>query len=260
MLRGMPEFSSPAEHYDRFMGRYTEPLARALVDATGIEAGMRVVDVGCGPGGLTTELAGRLGGENVAAIDPAAQFVAACRERVPGADVREGVAEQLPWEDASFDAALSCLVLAFMSDADAGLTEMARVTKPGGTVAACMWDLEGGGMRMLALFWKAMKSVKPDSKDERDRAGTKQGEIAERMRRVGLAEVTDGALEVEVSYTGFEDFWEPFTHGVGPAGQALASFSDEQRDAVGDAVRADLPEGPFTLPAVAWFATGTVSA
>ena len=117
----MSEFVSPAEHYDRFMGRYTVPLARALADEVGVGEGMRVLDVGCGPGGLTSELAGRVGAENVAAIDPAEQFVAACRERNPGADVRQGVAEELPWEDDVFDAALSCLVIAFMRDPDAGM-------------------------------------------------------------------------------------------------------------------------------------------
>jgi ubiquinone/menaquinone biosynthesis C-methylase UbiE len=102
----VPEFTSPAEHYDRFMGRYTARLAPALADEVGVREGMRVLDVGCGPGGLTAELAGRVGAENVAAIDPAEQFVSSCLEHNPGADVRQGVAEELPWEDDTFDASL----------------------------------------------------------------------------------------------------------------------------------------------------------
>src|SRR5687768_7926280 len=117
------EFTAAAEKYDNFMGRYTSSLAPAFAEAAGVSAGMRVVDVGCGPGGLTGELAGRVGAENVAAIDPAPQFAAACQERHPGADVREGVAEELPWPDDAFDAALSSLVLAFMHDADQGVRE-----------------------------------------------------------------------------------------------------------------------------------------
>ena len=155
------QFSSAAESYDRFMGRYTTTLAPALADAAGSASGMRVLDVGSGPGGLTRELAGRVGGENVAAIDPAAQFATACRERNPGVDARQGVAEELPWEDASFDAALACLVIAFMEDADQGVREMARVTRPGGNVAACMWDTAGGGMTMLRIFWSAARGSTP---------------------------------------------------------------------------------------------------
>src|SRR5829696_6694879 len=135
------EFSAAAEKYDRFMGRYTRSLAPAFADAAGVAAGMRVLDVGCGPGGLTGELARRVGGENVAAVDPAPQFAAACHERHPEADVREGAGEALPWRDASFDATLCSLVVAFMKDADQGVREMQRVTRPGGTVAACMWDI-----------------------------------------------------------------------------------------------------------------------
>src|SRR5215218_4778250 len=112
------------------MGRYTVPLARALADEVGVAEGMNAIDVGCGPGGLTSELADRVGAENVAAIDPAEQFVASCLERNPGADVRQGVAEELPWADDTFDVSLSCLVIAFMRDADAGLQQMARVVKP----------------------------------------------------------------------------------------------------------------------------------
>jgi ubiquinone/menaquinone biosynthesis C-methylase UbiE len=110
------QFGAPAEHYDRFMGRYTPTLAVALADAAEMRPGMRVVDVGCGPGGLTNELSRRVGARNVAAIDPAAQFAAACQERNPEADVRVGVAEELPWADGEFDAALSSLVIGFMRD------------------------------------------------------------------------------------------------------------------------------------------------
>jgi ubiquinone/menaquinone biosynthesis C-methylase UbiE len=254
----MPEFASPAEHYERFMGRYTVPLARALTDEVGVGDGMRVLDVGCGPGGLTSELAGRVGAENVAAIDPAEQFVAACLERNRGADVRQGVAEDLPWEDDAFDTTLSCLVIAFMRDPDAGLREMVRVTKAGGKVGVCMWDIAGGGMTMLRLFWSAMRSVKPGVDGEQRRAGTAEGDIAERLRRAGLREVVDGALEVSVDYSGFDDFWQPFTFGVGPAGQALAALEDEDKAAVREAIRAELPEGSFALTARCWYATAIV--
>src|SRR5207244_2599732 len=138
--RPAEQFAAPAERYDRFMGRYTQSLATPLADAAGVMVGMRVLDVGCGPGGLTSELSRRVGSHSVSAIDPAPQFVAACRERNPDADVEQGAAEQLPWPDGEFDAALSCLVIGFMSDPDRGVREMARVTRPGGTVAACMWD------------------------------------------------------------------------------------------------------------------------
>jgi ubiquinone/menaquinone biosynthesis C-methylase UbiE len=253
----MPGFASPAEHYDRFMGRYTVPLARALADEVGVREGMRVLDVGCGPGGLTSELAGRVGAENVAAIDPAEQFVAACRGHNPGADVRQGVAEELPWEDDTFDAALSCLVIAFMRDADAGLQQMGRVTKPGGRVGVCMWDIAGGGMTMLRLFWSAVRAVKPDVEGEQRRVGTSDGDIAERLERAGLHDIVAGAVEVSVDYSGFEDFWEPFTFGVGPSGEAFAKLDDERKAAVRKAVRAELPDGPFTLDARSWFATAT---
>ena len=195
------------------------------------------------------------GAENVAAIDPAEQFVAACRERNPGADVRQGVAEELPWEDDVFDAALSCLVIAFMRDPDAAMREMARVTRAGGRVGACMWDIAGGGMRMLGLFWGAMKAVKPDTEGELPRAGTSEGDIAERLKAAGLRDVAAGALQVSVDYSGFDDFWEPFTFAVGPSGQAFAKLDDEDKDTVREAIRAELPEGPFSLAVRAWYAT-----
>lgn len=254
------EFTASAERYDRFMGRYTRTLAPALADAAGVTGGMRVLDVGCGPGGLTHELAARVGAENVAAIDPAAQFVGACRERNPGADVREGVAEQLPWPDESFDAALSSLVIGFMEDADRGMREMARVTRPAGTVAVCMWDLTAGGMTMLSTFWTAARELDPDASGERSRPGVSEGDIGDRLRRAGLAEVVDGALEAGADYRDFDDFWEPFTFAVGPAGQYLASLPADRQARLRDTCRAAIPTGPFSLTARAWYARGTVAA
>ena len=194
------EFTSSAEKYDRFMGRYTRTLAPAFADSAGVTSGMRVLDVGCGPGGLTQELARRVGAENVAAIDPMPQFAAACRERHPRADVRDGVAEALPWADGSFDATLCSLVVAFMNDADQGVREMARVTRPGGTVAACMWDVAGGGMTMLSTFWEAARKLDPNVVGERRRPGVTQGDLGERFRGAGLQNVVEGVLEARAEY------------------------------------------------------------
>src|SRR4051794_5178108 len=239
------------------MGRYTRTLAPALADAAGVVSGMRVLDVGCGPGGLTDVLAARLGDESVAAIDPAPQFAQACGERHPGADVRVGVAEELPWDDGAFDATLSSLVIAFMSDADRGVCEMARVTRPGGTVAACMWDIPGGGMTMLSTFWRAAREIDPNATGEQARPGVTEGDIAARFRRAGLEAVADGTLEATADYPGFHDFWEPFTLAVGPAGEYLASQPPERQAHLREALRAAVPDGPFTLTARAWYACGT---
>jgi SAM-dependent methyltransferase len=253
------QFAAPAEHYDRFMGRYATSLAPALADAAGVTAGMRVVDVGCGPGALAGELAARLGADNVAAIDPTPQFAAMCAERNPGADVREGVAEELPWADGEFDAALASLVIAFMRDPEQGVREMARVTRPGGTVAACMWDIATGGMTMLTIFWSAVREVVPDAEGELRRAGTAEGDIADRFRRAGLQDVVDGALSVRADYTGFDDFWGAFMLAVGPSGQYLRSLPPDQQERVRDGCRERLPDGPFALDARAWYARGTVT-
>ena len=253
------QFSAAADQYDRFMGRYVPTLATALADLAGLTEG-RVLDVGCGPGGLTRELVARVGAENVAAIDPAPQFVATCRERNPGADVREGVAEALPWGDGEFDATLSSLVIRFMRDPDQGVREMARVTRPGGTVAACMWDIAGGGMTMLRTYWAAARRVDPGVEGEKLMAGTFEGDIADRFERAGMTDVVGGSLVARADYTDFDDFWEPFTFGVGPTGEHLRSLPAEQQRAVREACRADLPEGPFSLEARAWCARGTAPA
>jgi SAM-dependent methyltransferase len=168
------------------------------------------------------------------------------------------VAEELPWPDGAFDAALSSLVIGFMSDADRGVREMARVTRPGGTVAACMWDTTAGGMTMLRTFWTAAREIEPGVAGERWMAGTAEGDIAQRFERAGLEDVVGGALAACADYAGFDDFWEPFTFAIGPAGQYLASLTGEQRARMRETCRAALPDGPFSLDARAWCATGTV--
>jgi ubiquinone/menaquinone biosynthesis C-methylase UbiE len=158
-------FEADAAVYDRFVGRYAKQLSAALVEAAGVRPGDRALDVGCGPGGLTRVLSDIVGAPNVAAIDPSASFVAACRERVPGADVHEGTAEALPFDTGTFDVVLSQLVVNFMSDADAGLAEMSRVAREGGRVASCVWDY-ADGMTMLRAFWDGALDVDSDVPDE----------------------------------------------------------------------------------------------
>src|SRR2546423_9275072 len=127
------------------MGRYSVPLASRFAEFAGVAAGQRGLDVGCGPGALTAELIRRLGADAVWAVDPSEPFVEAVRLRHVGVKVERAAAEHLPFEDQRFDAALAQLVVHFMTDPVAGVREMARVTRRGGVVAACVWDHAGGG-------------------------------------------------------------------------------------------------------------------
>jgi ubiquinone/menaquinone biosynthesis C-methylase UbiE len=154
-------FRVPADAYDRYIGRYGPELAAALIDFARIEPGMRALDVGCGPGALAAALAERLGPAHVSAADPSEPFVQACRTRLPGVEVVVAAAEALPFPDRAFDAALSQLVVNFMDDAEAGVRELARVTRPGGVVASCVWDY-AGEMTLLRAFWDAAREVDPE--------------------------------------------------------------------------------------------------
>jgi SAM-dependent methyltransferase len=248
-------FTSGADQYDRFMGRYSAPLAPVFTNFARLADNNRVLDVGCGPGALARELVGRLGSASVCAVDPSEAFVAAARRRLPGVRVEHAVAESLPFEDRSFDAALAQLAVHFMADPVAGLREMRRVTKVSGVVAACVWD-HAGGHGPLGVFWEAARVLDVDVDDESSRAGTRRGHLAELLEAAGLCEIEQEALSVEVEHPSFEEWWEPFTLGVGPAGAYVAHLSARQRDRLRDLCRARLPDRSFVIPARAWAARG----
>jgi SAM-dependent methyltransferase len=248
-------FAVGADAYDRFMGRYSVPLAPQLADLAAVTADQRVLDVGCGPGALTGELVKRLGPDAVSAVDPSEPFVAAARERHPGVRVERAAAEELPFEDDSFDAALAQLVVHFMTDPVAGLREMARVTRDDGVVAACVWDHAGGG-GPLSVFWEAAHELDPAVMDESELAGARQGHLVELFEAAGLNDVEESSLSVDVEHATFEDWWEPFTLGVGPAGAYAAGLDAERQVRLRERCRELLPEAPFVLTARAWAATG----
>lgn len=244
-------FDVTADAYGRFMGRYSEPLAVEFATRAGVRAGRRALDVGCGPGALTAQLVERLGVGAVAAIDPSASFIEAVRARFPDLDVQQGSAERLPFPDDAFDVALAQLVVHFMTDPVAGLTEMARVTRPGGRVAACVWDHAGGG-GPLALFWRAVRDIDPQAHDESGLAGAREGHLAELCAAAGLQQIESTTLVVTVHFPTFADWWEPFTLGVGPAGAHLAQLDEERRARVRDRCAELLPPAPFDVTASAW--------
>ena len=261
-MPGAETFRASAEAYDRLVGRYGPQLAAALIGFAGVERGMRALDVGCGPGALTAALAERLGSLNVAAAEPSEPFAEACRARVPGVEVVVAPGESLPFGDDSFDATLSQLVVNFMRDPEAGVREMARVTRPGGVVASCVWDY-AGEMRLLRAFWDAAREVDPERAARADEGEVmhwcREGELAELWRLVGLRQVRFAPLVARASYEDFEDLWSPFPTGVAPSGAFCKSLDEDRRSALHDALRNRLGvgEGPFELEARAWAVAGT---
>ena len=241
--------------YDNFMGRYSVRLAPAFADFAGVQAGQSVLDVGAGTGALTAELGRR--GAKAAAADPSPPFVAALERRLPDVDVRAAAAEELPWPDESFDAALAQLVLTFMNDAPRGVAEMRRVVRPGGVVAACMWDRHG--MDMLAAVHRTQRVVADSGTTEARTVYRSREEIEGLFAGVGFADVETELLEVECEYVDFDELWATLANGVGPAGvwvkaldaQKLAAAREELHRQVGE------PSGAFTLRGRAWATRAT---
>ncbi len=250
-------FDVAGDVYQRFMGRFSDPLAKPFADFAGVQhgAGMRVLDVGCGPGALSVELVQRVGADAVAAVDPSEPFVAAARQRLPGVDVQRAGAEDLPFADASFDAVLAQLVVQFMTDPAGGVAEMVRVARPGGVVAACVWD-HGGRRGPLSPFWTAAAALDPAAPNEDRRVGAREGDLEALWLGAGLHDVVETGLTVTKHFATFEEWWEPFTFGVGPAGDYAKTLDERGLAALREQCRAGLPPEPFDLDATAWGARG----
>ena len=250
-------FDVAAEAYDRFMGRYSALLSRQMADLASVTHGQRALDVGCGPGALTTELVGRVGATHVAAVDPSDPFVEAAQARHPGVDVRKASAESLPFPDGAFDAALAQLVVHFMSDPVAGLSEMARVTRSGGVIAACVWD-HGGAQGPLSLFWSAAREMDPTVVDESELAGAREGHLGSLLEAANLGGIDSTVLVADLEMPTFDAWWEPFMHGVGPAGSYVGHLEPDAQMGLRERCRALIPGEPFTVRARAWAARGVV--
>jgi len=248
-------FNVAADAYDRFMGRYSTLLSPQMAELAGIAPDQRVLDVGCGPGALTAVLVDRVGAGNVTAVDPSEPFVEAARRRFPNVDIRRAPAEDLPFDAESFDASIAQLVVHFMDDPVAGLREMRRVTKPGGVVAACVWD-HAGGRGPLSVFWDAARHLDPAAADESRLAGARRGHLGELFAAAGISDVEQSEIVASLRHPSFEEWWEPYNGGVGPAGAYVARLDAEGRAQLRDRCRALLPEPPFTLDSLAWSARG----
>lgn len=248
-------FDAPASSYDKFMGRFSFRLGPPFADFARVASGQRVLDVGAGTGALTSELVRR--GAVVSAAEPSPSFVATLAQRLPGVDVRAATAEELPWPDETFDAALAQLVLAFMNDAQAGVAEMRRVVRTGGAVAVCMWDRTG--MEMLSAIQRTHQALGAEGAAKGRPVYRVRDEIEGLFAREGFADVRTELLEVESEYASFDELWDALVNGAGPAVAWAQALDDDGRARAQAELRRQVgePQGAFTLRGRAWATCAT---
>jgi SAM-dependent methyltransferase len=254
-----------SEGYERFMGRWSRRLAAEYLAFAGVRNGDRVLDVGTGTGALARSVVARFPHTESVGIDRSDAFVAAARHDGDSDRLRfeAGDAQALSFPDGSFDHAMSLLVLNFIPDHREAASEMRRVTRSGGIVSACVWDY-GAGMQMLRFFWDEAVALDPDAdaSDERHMKLSREGELDALWKSAGLANVEEKALTMDQAFASFDDYWLPFTMGVGPAGAYVATLTEERRAALASRLRTRLlgerADGAFCLQARAWCARGEV--
>lgn len=254
--------------YEVFIGRWSRQVARDFVGWLKLKTGLGWIDVGCGTGALTQVVLNQCAPRWVVGIDPSPGYLDHARKAVADARVefRPGSAEALPCPDGSADVAVAGLSLNFVPHPSVALTEMQRAVRPGGTVAAYVWDYSDG-MQMLRFFWEAAVSLDPAaaSLDEGQRFPiTQEDSFRELFARSGLADIHMRSIEVPMEFRKFDDYWTPFVGamGQGPAPTYLGTLSEESRDALRHALERRLPlgkSGSIRLVARAWAATGTCS-
>lgn len=259
-------YSNPAD-YERFMGRWSARLAPKLIDFAGVRDGQRILDVGSGTGSLSHALVNRGGTTDVVGVDPVEAYVSFARQAVPHPRARfeAGAAESLPFGDESFDVTLSLLVLQDLADPDRAVREMARVTRRGGTVAACQWDFQAG-IPMFALLRQAAEAVAPQAvarrrAEEGPINPTSRTDLERLWVNCGLSAVRTSTLELSMEFDSFDDFWLPLLGEATPTSAFMATLNRETDGALANALRDIIPnarsDGAFVLPARAWAVAGT---
>jgi len=255
-----------AEAYERFMGRWSRLIAPRLVEFTGLPEQGRILDVGSGTGSLAFAVAEGKARTRVLGIDPSKEYVAYAAHKNTFGDraaFEVGDAQQLKFPDAGFHAALSLLVFNFIPDPRKALSEVRRVTRPGGKISAAVWDY-GDGMRMLRTFWDAAVHIDPAAEklDEKHMRLCRRGELSALWREGGLQSIREQPIEIQMRFASFADYWDPFLLGQGPAGAYVRRLDPAKVRALRDEVKRRLPvraeSAPFSLPARVWSVCGVV--
>ena len=253
-----------ADAYEGWVGRWSRPVAAHFIDWLAMPPGLRWADVGCGTGALTELIMRSCAPVSVVGIDRAAAFVALARRRITDARAtfEVGDATSLPWANDSADATVSGLVLNFVPDGAAMVREMRRVTRPGGRVAAYVWDY-AGGMQMMRHFWDVAIALNPNdaSLDQAERFPIcNPGPLQALFEAEGLKQVSTRAIDIPLVFRDFDDFWTPFLWKQGAAPTYLAKLEPTMQHRIRDELRARLPvqpDGSITMGARAWAVQGT---
>ena len=249
--------------YERYVGRWSRQVAPRFLAWLNVPPGRRWLDVGCGTGALSAAIAAHCAPSAVTGIEPSEGFLAQAAEQLAGrALVRQGSATAIPLEDDSVDATVSGLVLNFVPDVRAGLREMTRVTASGGTIGAYVWDY-ASGMELMRHFWDAAVELDPNaaSLDEGRRFPLcRPDALAQSFGSAGLRHVDVATIDIATRFESFDDYWQPFLGGQGPAPAYAMSLEETARARLRERLRERLSvqaDGSIPLTARAWAVRGT---